>query len=30
MNLMHLISGVIAALLMIYLIVALLKPEWFA
>jgi len=30
MNFMQLISGVLAALLMIYLIVALLKPEWFS
>ena len=30
MNLMHVIGGVVAALLMIYLIVALLKPEWFS
>jgi K+-transporting ATPase KdpF subunit len=30
MNLMHVIGGVVAALLMLYLIVALLKPEWFS
>jgi K+-transporting ATPase KdpF subunit len=30
MNFMHVISGVLAALLMVYLIVALLKPEWFS
>jgi K+-transporting ATPase KdpF subunit len=30
MNGIYLIGGVVAALLFIYLIVALLKPEWFA
>lgn len=30
MNWLYLISGVIALALMIYLVCALLKPEWFA
>jgi K+-transporting ATPase KdpF subunit len=29
MNPMHLISGLISAALLIYLLLALLKPEWF-
>lgn len=30
MEAMHVVGGVIAALLLVYLGVALLKPEWFA
>lgn len=29
MNLLHLVAGVIALALLVYLFVALLKPEWF-
>jgi K+-transporting ATPase KdpF subunit len=29
MNVLYLVSGVIALLLLIYLVLALLKPEWF-
>jgi K+-transporting ATPase KdpF subunit len=30
MNVIYLIGGIVAALLMVYLTLALLKPEWFA
>ena len=30
MSLIHVISGIVAALLMVYLMIALLKPEWFS
>jgi K+-transporting ATPase KdpF subunit len=30
MSLIHVISGIVAALLMVYLTIALLKPEWFS
>jgi K+-transporting ATPase KdpF subunit len=29
MNIFHIISGVIALVLLVYLVLALLKPEWF-
>ncbi len=29
MNLLYLVAGVIALLLLVYLVLALLKPEWF-
>jgi len=29
MNILYIISGIIALILLVYLIVALLKPEWF-
>jgi len=30
MHVIHVVSGVVAALLMVYLAIALLKPEWFS
>ncbi len=29
MNILYIIAGVVAALLLVYLVMALLKPEWF-